>query len=312
MNSFWISFNAVVPMFCIIFLGMYFKKKEYLSEKAVLQMNKLTFVCFTPVLIFKNIYTSGGLSALHPSLMIFTAIAVLAVFAFAVVTVMAIEKSPKKRGAMIQAIFRSNFTLFGVPLAVNLFGEDMGSVPSLLISIVIPIYNVLAVIILEIFRGGEIHVKKIIINIFKNPYLQAAVLGVIFMVTGIKLPGIAEKVVKDLASVSVPLALIVLGASFRYSEVKKSMKQLVFTTAMKLAFVPALLLSAAIAFGFRGIDLGSILAVFASPTPIGSYAMTVQMDSDADLTAGIIVSTTLGSCITLFIFIFGLSYFGLL
>ena len=127
MNSFWISFNAVVPMFCIIFLGMYFKKKEYLSEKAVLQMNKLTFVCFTPVLIFKNIYTSGGLSALHPSLMIFTAIVVLAVFALGTVTVMAIEKSPKKRGAMIQAIFRSNFTLFGVPLAINLFGEDMGS-----------------------------------------------------------------------------------------------------------------------------------------------------------------------------------------
>lgn len=312
MSSFWISFNAVVPMFCTIFLGMYFKKKGYLSDQAVQQMNKLTFICFTPVLIFKNIYTSGGLSSMHPQLMVFTAAAIFAVFFAALLLVTTVEKTPQKRGAMIQAIFRSNFTLFGVPMVVNLFGESMGSVPSLLISVVIPIYNVLAVIVLEVFRGGEIHPKKIIINILKNPFLDAAVLGVLFMVTGWKLPTFGETVVKDIAAVATPLALIVLGASFRYSEVKKSMRQLMLTTVTKLVIVPVLVLGTAILLGFRGIDLGSLLAVFASPTAIGAYALVVQMDSDADLTAGIIVATTLGSCVTLFLFIFSLSYLGLL
>ena len=249
---------------------------------------------------------------MHPRLMIYTGTAIVVVFLLATVVVMAIEKTPQKRGAMIQAIFRSNFTLFGVPMVVNLFGEEMGSVPSLLISIVIPIYNVLAVIVLEVFRGGDIHPKKIIINIIKNPFLDAAVLGVICMLTGIQLPTFGEKVIKEVANVATPLALMVLGASFRYSEVKKSMKQLIFTTAAKLIVVPAAVLGVAIALGFRGIDLGSMLAVFASPTAIGAYAMTVQMDSDADLTAGIIVATTLGSCVTLFVFIFGLSYLGFL
>ena len=103
---------------------------------------------------------------------------------------------------MIQAIFRSNFTLFGVPMVVNLFGESMGSVPSLLISVVIPIYNVLAVIVLEVFRGGEIHPKKIIINILKNPFLDAAILGVLFMVTGWKLPTFGETVVAGASAAS--------------------------------------------------------------------------------------------------------------
>jgi len=312
MSSFWISFNAVVPMFCTIFLGMYFKKKGYVSEQAVQQMNKLTFVCFTPVLIFKNIYTSGGLSSMHPRLMIYTAAAIFTVFFCAVGLVMAVEKTPQKRGAMIQGIFRSNFTLFGVPMVVNLFGEEMGSVPSLLVSVVIPIYNVLAVIVLEIFRGGKIEGKKIFFNILKNPFLDAAVLGVLFMVMGWQLPVFADKVVKEIAAVATPLALIVLGASFRYSEVKKSMRQLILTTAMRLIIVPAAVLGTAILLGFRGIDLGSLLAVFASPTAIGAYAMVVQMDSDADLTAGIIVATTLGSCFTLFLFIFSLSYLGFL
>lgn len=312
MSSFWISFNAVVPMFCAIFLGMYFKKKGYLSEETVQQMNKLTFVCFTPALIFKNIYTSDGLSAMHPKLMIYTAVAIFAVFFCALGLVMFVEKTPQKRGAMIQGIFRSNFTLFGVPMVVNLFGEGMGSVPSLLVSVVIPIYNVLAVIVLEVFRGGGLHPKKIFLNILKNPFLDAAILGVVFMLTGWRLPVFAEKAVQDIAGVATPLALVVLGASFRYSEVAKSMKQLILVTAMKIVVVPFVVLGAAILIGFRGIDLGSLLAVFASPTAIGAYAMVVQMDSDVDLTAGIILATTLGSCLTLFLFIFTLSYCGFL
>ena len=67
---------------------------------------------------------------------------------------MKVEKENRSRGAMIQAIYRSNFVIMGIPIVSNIFGSGNLTTTAVAITIVVPLYNVLAVIVLEIFRGG--------------------------------------------------------------------------------------------------------------------------------------------------------------
>lgn len=62
---------------------------------------------------------------------------------------------------MIQGIFRSNFVLFRIPVATALVGEGKVGTTALLIGIVVPLFNLLAVVSLETFRGGILSVKKL-------------------------------------------------------------------------------------------------------------------------------------------------------
>ena len=67
-----------------------------------------------------------------------------------------------------------------------------------------------------------------------------------------------------------------------------------------------------ILLGFRGVQLGVMLALFASPTAVSSYTMAQQMGADADLAGGLVVATSAVSCITMFLWSFSLMELGLM
>ncbi len=71
-----------------------------------------------------------------------------------------IEKENAKRGVMIQAMSRSNFILFGIPVANALYGEGSLGEATILVSFVVPLINVLSVVALEVFRNKKIDIIK--------------------------------------------------------------------------------------------------------------------------------------------------------
>lgn len=103
--------------------------------------------------------------------------------------------------------------LMGLPIVGNIFGSGRLGMTSMLVTVIVPMYNILAVITLEVFRGESIKITKILKGIVTNPLIIGSVAGILFAVFGIKLPEIAESVISDMASAATPLALIVLGAS---------------------------------------------------------------------------------------------------
>ena len=162
MENMIISFNVVVPLFLNILLGYILKIIKLWDEHTLKVMNKAVFKSFLPILLFYNVYNTDLKSGLNPKLMIFASSCVFIMFLLLCLLVPLFEKENKRRGVIIQGIFRSNFVLFGLPVAISLFGEENIGIPSILIATIVPTYNFLAVITLEIFRGGKINIKKII------------------------------------------------------------------------------------------------------------------------------------------------------
>ena len=99
---------------------------------------------------------------------------------------------------------------------------------------------------------------------------------------------------------STPLALIVLGGTFKFSGIKKYTKQIIAATLGKLVIVPSIFLIIAICLGYRGSNIVALMVLFASPTAISSYSMADQMGADGELACYIVVMTSVFAIITIF------------
>lgn len=312
MENLILSFNIVLPIFLILSLGYILKKLKILDELTTKNMNSINFKVFLPLLLFYNVYKTDLSVVFNPKLLIFSIISVILVFLLLFIIIPLLEKDNRKRGVIIQGIFRSNFVIFGVPVCEALFGQNATGVASMLIAIVVPLFNFLAVICLEIYRGGNINFKKIIKGIITNPLIIASIIGLFFIYFKIKLPTPIEKTINDISKIATPLAFILLGSSFTFSAFSVYIKQLSITILGKLIIVPGIVLYIAALLGFRNIELTCLLSVFASPTAVSSYTMAEQMDGDSILAGQIVVLTSIISIITVFLWIFILKQFHLI
>ncbi|MGN0775894.1 MAG: AEC family transporter [Candidatus Ventricola sp.] len=311
MDNLILSFNVVFPLFVSIALGYFLRCIHLLEGDTQKSLNKLCFKVFLPIYLFNSVYSTNISSAFNPKLIVFAVTGVLAIYCVLMVMVPRIEPENARRGVMIQAIFRSNFVLFGLPVTTSLCGEQNLGPTSLLIGIVVPMFNVLAVVCLEVFRGGRPDIRKILRGIATNPLIIASVLGISMNLLGISLPTSLQKSLTDLGRVATPLSLVVLGAGFRFERIQGYIRQLVICISGKLVVCPLLMVTLGVLLGFRGETLVPILALFGSPIAVSSYTMAEQMEGDGTLAASLVVLTTALSILTMFLFIFGLKQLGL-
>lgn len=311
LSNFFVAVGAVVPLFCLMLMGVFVKRSKLMTDEELVHTNRMVFRVFFFCMMFFNIYTTDLASTVRPKLMLFGAGGVLAVALIATLLVCLFEPSNKRRGAMIQATFRSNFVLMGIPLVGNIFGDDHLAIPTMMIAIIVPIYNIVSVFILETFRGGRFYLPGILLGVLKNPMILGALTAVVFLVLGIPVPKPVLKPIGQVAAATTPVALIILGASFKGGSFHAHLPQLVACVLARLLIVPGIMLGLAIFLGFRDMELITLLAIFASPCAVAGFAMAQQMGSDADLAGNCVVYTSAFSCLTLFGWVLTLKTLGL-
>ena len=303
-SNFIICIKAVIPMFLMLALGYGGRLMKLTDDSLSAKMNSLCFKMLFPFLMFHNIYASRIDEVLSLRLIVFAVAAVMAVYGAATLFTLRIEKSARSRGAMIQAIYRSKFVIMGLPVAPNIYGHGNVGVSAVLVAIIVPLFNVLAVVTLEIYRSSKVRPGKILLNIAKNPLIGGAFLGIAFSILGIRLPGIIESTVSDISACATPVALMILGSSFKFSGAAKVRRNLTIAGAAKLIAVPGLVLPAAALMGLRDIAFVSLVGICAAPCAISSFTMAQEMDSDYELAGASVVFTTAFSCVTMFLWLY--------
>lgn len=310
MENLIISLNVVLPLFIVIVFGYVVRHINLIDDHTLQKMNVVTFKTFLPLLLFYNVYNTKLEGVFNGKLMLFAVLAILATCVVIGIIIPMIEKENSRRGVLIQAIYRSNFVLFGLPLVLSLCGEENAGVPTILIAVIVPMYNFLAVIILEIFRGGKINIMKIVKGIITNPLILASLVGIIFLLLGIRLPTAIDKSVSDLSKIATPLALFILGGSFKFEYIQGNLKQIIIGVFGKLILVPGIFIPIAIMLGFRGVELATLMVMLSAPTAVSSFTMAEQMDGDGELAAQLVVFTSAIAVITIFLWIFSIKQLG--
>ncbi|MBR3587685.1 MAG: AEC family transporter [Oscillospiraceae bacterium] len=312
MENLMLSANAVLPMFMLLAAGFLSQKAGVLTREDVPRFNKVAFRIFLPCLLFYNIYCSDLSAAVKPGLIIYAVCGVLLVFAAAYLSVQHLVRREDWKGVIAQGIFRSNFVIMGIPIAQALVGADQLGAVTVLIAVVVPLFNFLSVYVLERFRGGNVNVRKVLLEVAKNPLIISSLLGILCQLLGIRLPGLLEQTVSSLSVIASPLQLFLLGAFFRFDGLGRYLKPLTAVTTVKLFVTPALLLGTAALLGIRGGDFVGLIGIFASPTAVNSFTMVQQMDcGDAELAGDIVVMTSAVSIVSFFLWILIFKNFGI-
>ena len=295
MENLMISANAVLPMCLVMALGYGTRRLGWLRREEISTINKIAFRIFLPCLLYYNIYCSDLSGSFDPLLMAYAVGGVLLTFGLALGYTLLTEKLPERRGVLIQGMFRSNYVIMGIPVATALLGADQLGTVSILIAVIVPLFNMLAVVVLEVFRGQKPKPLHILGQIAKNPLVIGSVLGILTLVAGIRLPHILEQTIQSVSAIASPLQLFLLGAFFQFSGLKTYRRELVTVSIAKLIVSP---------LGFRGVAFVSLIGIFASPTAVNSFTMAQQMGGDAELAGDIVVTTSAASILTMFLWIF--------
>lgn len=103
-----------------------------------------------------------------------------------------------------------------------------------------------------------------------------------------------------------------LGGQFKPQNVRKNLRPICMATFGRLIVVPAVMLGLAMLLGFRGVEMGVVLVAFAAPTAVVSFVMAQNMGADSELASQLVLSTTVFSVFTLFLFIYALKACALL
>ncbi len=303
MQAFSIAFHAIVPLFLIIAMGFGVKRLGWIGPEDVRRFNKVCFYTFMPVMLFYNIYTSDFSHAVRLPYALFVVGMALAMILLAFLITLAAEKTPERRGVMIQAAFRSNFVLLGLPIAAELLPEGNLGVTALMVAIVVPIYNMMSVVVLEYFRGGKPRAGEVLLAVVKNPLILGSVAGLLVQALHITLPEVLVSFAGKMNSAATPLILLLLGASFETREVARYKKELLVCVGLRLVVFPGAILTLAAALGLRDIEFVTVLAMTAAPTAVNSFNMAQQLGGDSQLAGSAVVVSTAASFFTLFVWI---------
>ena len=313
LESFMVAFNAVAPFLILLGIGFAAVRLKLTDRSFMDRLNALNYKVFFPFLMFNNVYSAKPENMPSLKLMVTGALSVSLLVVLLVIIVPRFVKENPRRGVVIQGIFRSNFIIYGIPLTTYVFGTEKSSVCGMMIMIMVSLFNVAAVIVLEMFReGGKVRPEKLLLGIVRNPLLQGCVAGLLFYLFRIKLPAFIATPVSSLASLATTLALVVLGANLKFDELKKNRQTISIVLGIRLIILPVVMLAFAYLIGLRGVELFLILMIFGTPVATSSYPMAQNMGGDGQLAGQLVFVSTVASLVTIFLFIFTLSRLGLL
>ena len=281
MENLIVAVNCVIPVFICLAVGYIAKMRRVIPEGTYPYINRFSFTVLLSVQMFHNVYSAG------------------LIFRHAV-------KDPRTRGAYWQDAYRTNVAIVGIALMEVLSDANGVALMTIAVSILVPLYNVLAVIALELCSGRKVSIGTALRNVLKNPLIIGAVSGILVHFIGLRLPSAVESAVASLGKAGMTMALLTLGASFDFSEVGKNLRRLLFGNIMRLIIVPLITVGCAVFFGFRGDELAVILLCGATPVATTAFSMAQVYNSDYELTGQLVVTTSLMSCPTLFVWIFAL------
>ncbi|MBR0385761.1 MAG: AEC family transporter [Erysipelotrichaceae bacterium] len=304
------SFEIVIPLLSLRLIGFLMKKKGLISQTTISEMNRFIVNVLIPVNIFMSIYNSDFKTdfnlpyvAYIMGASLFTCIGSFIIF----------HRVPdlKRRAAVTQASARHNSGIFGLPLAVSIYGEQVAGPAALGVAFTSPLYNTFAVITLESMNGGHPSPLQLIKKVATNPIIVLTIIAIILKVTGISLPVIIYDTMTYISKATTSISLLILGASFTIHK-GNSTSLIVKGLAWKMIINPIIVLTVAALLGFRGNVIVSLLSMFAAPVAVSAYSMAAGYDCDLELTGAVVVYSYIVCLVTLPIFISVIRILGLI
>jgi predicted permease len=262
--------------------------------------NRLVYFVAIPAMIFREIAEAALAEHFRLILVAATLSPIVIIFLVGQALVRGINLQRYQVGTFLQSTFHGNLGYIGLAVSYYFLGKDGFTRASILAGFIILLQNFLAVVALS--RFGETQKEEALLPLFKrillNPVIISAMAGMAFSLTGLDLPVILDRSLKILSGMALPLALLVIGTSLSFAQMRQQLRLTLVISVFKLMLLPALGVTIFLLLQLNRVEYLPALILLASPTATITYVMASEMAGDPDLATAAISATTLVSAVT--------------
>ncbi|MCG6918577.1 MAG: AEC family transporter [Deltaproteobacteria bacterium] len=293
--------KTILPIFVIILLGWSLRRLDFMQEGFVKPANRLVYYVAIPAMIFREIAEAEFLQ--HFSLVLVAAtLAPLILVALAgLILARGIKLERHRVGSFLQCSFHGNLGYIGLAVAFYFLGNEGFTRASILAGFVMLLQNFLAVVALSRFNKDpeqKVSTLSLVRRVLLNPVIISAMAGMAFSLLRLGLPVILDRSLRILSGMALPLALLVIGTSISFAQMRQQLRLTALIALLKLLLLPASGLILFYLLELHRVDYLPALILLASPSATVSYVMASEMAGDADMATAAISVTTLVSAVT--------------
>jgi hypothetical protein len=283
----------ILPNFVLILIGLVLARRFDFGRDFWDGLEKLVYYVLFPALLFRSLVLAQ-IDFSSTGMLVLAAIGfTLAGFALSLLAGPLFRLERKLLATGSQCGYRFN-TYVGLAIAGSLFGTEGVAIAALLLGVMIPLANFLAVAMLAAHgKRGFLH------ELATHPLLVSSLAGLAWNAAGWPLPGFADQTLNLLAVTALPAGLLSVGAAMRIERGQGSVGAHAWWLAVKLLAVPVIAWGMIRAFGFTGIEAKVLLLCAALPTASNAYILAVRMTGDGRAVATQITVGTLISMLTI-------------
>jgi hypothetical protein len=294
--------NAILPIFLVIFLGFLLRRLGFFDEAFVRVLNQMVYHIVLPVLVFWEISSSPFQESFNGWLVAVVFGAMGFIFLLIISTGRLMGFTPSQVGSLAQGSFRGNIAYVGLALVANIYGNQGLSKAGVLAGFMIPFMNFFSILGLAIHRSqgqGLLSWKNLMRSIFLNALIIGSFLGLLFSFFSWALSPILANTLKMISGLSLPLALLSMGASLSIQGFQGGLFPTIWGSFLKLLGLPLIGLALLHTWNVSGLDYKITILLLSCPTAVVTYIMSSELGGDRDLSASIVMLTTLVSMISI-------------
>ncbi len=285
--------TIVAPVFGLIMIGYVSGRFELISTAAAKGISDFAFTLAIPALLCRTV-ASADLGSLSP-------LGVLGSFygagfstwaLAALLTVFLLKRSAADGPAIGMASTFGNSVMLGIPLSMGVYGSAATPIIALILSIHAPIWwltGMLHASAASDHAGSSpwIIIKSTLSDLVHNPIVIGIIVGALWRLTGVPLPGAIDRLLELMAHAGVPTALVALGLSLVNFAIKGQIPTLVAITVLKLLWMPAIAwLLATYVLQVDATTRGVVTIMAAMPTGANAFLFAVRLNRAIDSTSG--------------------------
>ena len=279
------AFISLIPIFTILTMGFFAARNGLFPHEFIKPASRLVFYLGIPFLVFqatvKSPITDGMI--LIPGLIGAATVIIQAVLALIVAKVFinSPPTSKARRASWVCSQFHGNMGIMGLAVVYYSLGEQWLGAAALVMGIIMIVHTFTAIVILSAWgdHGGETSGGWT--SIFKNPIMMGVAAGLLYALSGLPLPGVAERTIGILSNMALPMALLIIGAELSLWRPSQGTRDIVTVSFMKMMVMPAIGLAVLYLCGITGMEAATTMVMLAAPCATASVILAQQMGGDA-------------------------------
>lgn len=304
MTLIWPILNSLIMIFILIVPGLFFRKRELLTENQNDAISSIVVNLTWPCLVIDAMQLEFSIQTLKDT----GYISAMATVIFAVLILISVplakllRMSKTKQYVTIFMMLFGNTGFIGIPVIKALYGTN-----AIFFAAIVELINdvflfTLGIVLIQLSAGAQL---KINLRQFLNPGLIGVIIGLALFLLNIQLPELFSGCIEMIGNATTPLTMFVIGfqlGGLKLKEIAGDWK--VYAVCfMKLLIVPVAALIVAKLWAGDLTLLEKVLVVsFAMPVASVSAIFSQQYKGEAAFATKTVLLSTVFSIITIPIF----------